>query len=421
MDIITLAQTFLISLAIGSLIGLEREHSHTGKERFGGLRTFIFISLFGTLSAMLAEIYTYLILITAFLGIILIICFSYIATVYLERNVGIVNETASLITFILGVMCYMKEFQQFAIILAILVTTLLATKRITHEFAHKLKDVEVLDTLKFAVIALVVLPLLSPYNSEINLYGPLTLNPYEIWLMVVFIAGISFVGYILMKFFGAEKGIGITGIIGGLFSSTAVTTTMAGKIRENNLLLKACVFATIISSAVMFMRILVVVAIINNTLLPYVLVPLLAMAITGGLLAFMVWRKRARIKTEMAEIELKSPFSIIPALKFGIFFATVLLVAKAANIYFGETGIYAASIFSGLADVDAITLSMATMSGKGLIETGTAVTAITLAAMSNTMVKFAIAYLFGTHEFGKWIGVIFGAMILVGAAVLLIL
>jgi len=421
MDIITLAQTFLISLAIGSLIGLEREHSHTGKERFGGLRTFIFISLFGTLSAMLAEIYTYLILITAFLGIILIICFSYIATVYLERNVGIVNETASLITFILGVMCYMKEFQQFAIILAILVTTLLATKRITHEFAHKLKDVEVLDTLKFAVIALVVLPLLSPYNSEINLYGPLTLNPYEIWLMVVFIAGISFVGYILMKFFGAEKGIGITGIIGGLFSSTAVTTTMAGKIRENNLLLKACVFATIISSAVMFMRILVVVAIINNTLLPYVLVPLLAMAITGGLLAFMVWRKRARIKTETAEIELKSPFSIIPALKFGIFFATVLLVAKAANIYFGETGIYAASIFSGLADVDAITLSMATMSGKGLIETGTAVTAITLAAMSNTIVKFAIAYLFGTHEFGKWIGVIFGAMILVGAAVLLIL
>ena len=120
-------------------------------------------------------------------------------------------------------------------------------------------------------------------------------------------------------------------------------------------------------------------------------------------------------------MELKSPFSIIPALKFGMFFAVVLLVAKAANIYFGESGIYAASIFSGLADVDAITLSVSTMSGGGAIKTNTAAIAITLAAMSNTVVKFAIAYIFGTPKFGKWVGAIFGAMILASGATLLIL
>jgi len=399
MDIIILIQTFLISLAIGALIGIEREHSHTGRERFGGLRTFIIISLFGTSSAMLAETYTYLILVAAFSGVIFIISLGYIATVYVRKEVGLINEVASFITFILGVMCYIKEFQQIAIILAILLTTLLATKRMTHEFARKLKDVEVLDALKFAVISVVVLPLLP--NREIALYENLTLNFFEVWLMVVLISGISFFGYILMKLLGADRGIGLTGVMGGLFSSTAVTTTMAQKVRENEALLNACVFATVIASVVMFIRILIIIAIINSALLPYVLIPMLSMAATGVLLALLIWRKRENVKSGM---ELKSPFSIIPALKFGMFF-----------------GIYAASIFSGLADVDAITLTMSTMSGKELIETGTAVTAIVLAAMSNTIVKSGIAYLFGIPKFGKLVGFVFGLMILAGAAALLIL
>ncbi len=115
------------------------------------------------------------------------------------------------------------------------------------------------------------------------------------------------------------------------------------------------------------------------------------------------------------------PFSIIPALKFGLFFALVLIAAKAANMWFGESGIYATSIFSGLADVDAITLTMATLAKEGAIDTNIAVTAIILAAMSNTVVKFGIAYLFGSRRFGKWIGLIFGAMIVVGGVVLLVL
>jgi uncharacterized membrane protein (DUF4010 family) len=398
------------------LIGVEREHSHIGREKSSGLRTFILISLFGTLSAMLAETYAAIILAAAFIGIILIICLGYIATVYLEKDIGLANEVAAIITFLLGVMCYLSEFQYLAIILAIAVTTLLATKRTTHEFAQKLKDVEVLDTLKFAVMVLIILPLLP--NRNMTLYDSFALNPYEIWMMVILISAISFVGYIFIKWLGADRGIGITGILGGLASSTAVTTTMAQKVKENDLLSDACVFATIIASAVMFIRILVVVFIINSTLLPYLLIPLLAMAVTGILIAAVVWHKRTDVKTQ---VSLKSPLSIIPALKFGIFFAFVLLAANAANIYFGEAGIYAASMFSGLADVDAITLTLSTMSGSGLVHTKTAVIAITLAAMSNTIVKFSIAYLFGTHRFGKRVGAIFGVMIIVGAIALLII
>ncbi|PKP54306.1 MAG: hypothetical protein CVT90_01935, partial [Candidatus Altiarchaeales archaeon HGW-Altiarchaeales-3] len=337
-EIHQLIQAFLISFAVGALIGVEREHSHTGMERFGGLRTFIFISLLGTLSALLAEMYTYLIIVVSLLGVVMIVCFGYLAMVYVKKDVGLVNETASFITFILGVMCYHIEFQQIAVILAIVITTLLATKRMTHEFAHKLKDIEVLDTLKFAVITLIVLPLIP--DKEIILYGNLSLNPYMVWLMVVLICGISFIGYILMKIFGADRGIGMTGIIGGLVSSTAVTTTMAEKTKQSNLILKACVFATIIASAVMFIRILVVVAVVNNALLEPILLPLLAMAGTGILISVIIWSRKSRIKPEMdkTEVELKSPFSIIPALKFGLFFALVLIAAKAANMWFGESG-----------------------------------------------------------------------------------
>lgn len=416
---ISLIQTFLISLAIGALIGIEREHRHIGKPQSSGLRTFILMSLFGTLSAVIADSYSYnIILAAAFLGVIVLISLGYLATVYVERNIGLVNEVALIITFLLGVMCYIKEFQYFSVILAILVTTLLATKRVTHGFAQKIKDVEVLDTLKFAIIAFVILPMLP--NSEINLYGDVTLNPYQVWLMVVLIAGIGFVGYVLMRLFGPEKGIGITGMIGGLVSSTAVTTTMAGKVKENNSLLEVCLFATIIASAVMFMRILVIVAIINSSLLSHILIPLLAMALTGAVLAYIIWRKRGESKAETAEIELTSPFTLTPALKFGIFFAVVIIAAKLANAYFGETGVYAAGIFSGLAEVDAITLTMADISGKQIITANTAAIAITLAAMSNTIVKFAIAYLFGTRRFGKLAGMIFGLMILVGLAALII-
>jgi len=442
---VSLLLAFLVSGLVGALIGVEREHVHAGKTRFGGIRVFIFIALFGTLSAMLDDAYSSgayssLIMVMAFVGVMVVISLSYVAKVYLEKSIDIANEVAAFITFLLGVMCYTAEFQVFAVILAIIITTLLATKRITHEFAKKLKHVEIFDTLKFAIIALVILPVLPDEQLHLlpaglsiqypELYAALSLNFYHVWLMVVFISGISFIGYVLVKIFGEDKGIGITGLAGGLVSSTAVTMTMAAKVKENELLLRACVFATVIACAIMFMRIVIEVMVVNFSLLGYVLVSMLSMALTGVVLAAIVWKGKGILlgekmkienkEAERSELVLKSPFSLMPAIKFGLFFAVILLTANIVETYFGNSGIYALGVISGLADVDAITLTMATKAGAGEIADGIAVTTITLAAISNTIVKFSIAYLLGTRAFGKLIGMIFGVIILVGLLTILL-
>jgi len=173
----------------------------------------------------------------------------------------------------------------------------------------------------------------------------------------------------------------------------------------------SAVFATIIASCTMFPRILLEVFVVNRALFFPLLFPLASMTVIGVVMAFLLFRKRETID---ANVNLDDPFKISPALKFGAFFAFVLLVSKLASIYFGQAGIYAASLVAGLADVDAITLSLATLAKTSQMEERVAVAAITLAAMTNTLVKLSITYILGTREFGSRVALIFLPMIAVG-------
>ncbi len=404
---IDLILKFLISFAIGALIGTERERKQSEIKEFAGIRTFMLIAVFGTVSAFISSFYPNF-LIIAFIGLTALIGLSYVATTRENGDIGITTEVAAFLTFALGALCYTDDGVRIVPILAIIITTLLAIKPYLHTFARKISQKEINNTLKFLIVAFVILPLLPDQT-----YGPLNVfNPYQIWLVVVFISGISFAGYILMKFIGAERGISATGIIGGLVSSTAVTTAMAARVKESDFIIRAAVFATVVASSMMFLRVLFEVFVINTSLTPLLILPMLSMGLLGIGLGFLAW-KMTKVREVGEDLKLKNPFSLRPALIFGLLFIGILFASKIAEIYFGSSGLYITSIISGVADVDAITISMAILA-KNTISPDVAVTAITLAAISNTIVKFFIAMFFGTRKFGYLIGVIFAVIITVG-------
>ncbi|MHC1630765.1 MAG: MgtC/SapB family protein [Methanotrichaceae archaeon] len=405
---------YLISILIGALIGIERQRDLVEMDRrsVAGLRTFILISLLGTLSATMAAQYDKIFVVVAFASFVILVAVGFAATVRTLGRLDFTTEVAAVITFVLGVLCYSSDTVMLAIALAILETAILAVKKTAHRYVASIKDEELLDTLKMGIIALVILPLLP--NKTLDPFE--VLNPRNIWLMVVLVSLIGYTGYVMIRIFGTEKGLSITGILGGLVSSTAVATTMAAEVRTHKEVSKSAVFATTIASCTMFPRILLVVLVVNRDLFLPLFLPLASMTVTGVVLAYLLFRKREPIE---ADVGLSDPFRFSPALKFGAFFALILLISKLSGIYFGEAGIYAASVIAGLADVDAITLSMATLA-KTTLSANVAVAAITLATMTNTLVKLIITYVLGTREFGMRVTQIFVPMIAVGLLVIVL-
>ncbi|MEJ8541909.1 MgtC/SapB family protein [Methanothermobacter wolfeii] len=379
---------FLIALAIGALMGIERERKIKRTE-FAGIRTFMLISLMGALSANLSGAFP-LVFPAALLGLIILILASYIVTTWDEGDVGLTGEVAAIIAFLLGALCFSYDYR-LAVILAIIVTAILALKRYIHVFVRKISEREMIDTLKFLMIAFVVLPLLP--DAPMGPWG--VFNPNRIWLMVVFISGISYAGYIAMKVIGPGRGLGATGVIGGLVSSTAVVTAMAGRVRESEFLMGPAVFAAVVASSMMFLRMLFEVAVINPSLLGFIAPPMIVMGGLGFLLGFLFTRTPSDMESD---IKIENPFSIKPALIFGALFMGILFISKSASIYLGRSGLLIAAMVSGVADVDAITVSLSVLAGAGSISSGTAAAAITIAGISNTLVKTGIAFLLGTKK-----------------------
>jgi uncharacterized membrane protein (DUF4010 family) len=407
---------FIISILIGALIGTERQRRLAEEKIRGvaGLRTFTLIAILGTLCANMAVYYSQEFIIVAFGTFILLVGIGYYsAASRTQGRIDLTSAVAAILTFILGSLCFFDERRLLAVALGVVITWVLATRKITHRYVEAISETDLLDTLKMGIIALVIYPFLpdqplDPYN---------VLNPRQIWLMVVLVSLIGYIGYVMIRILGPERGLSLLGILGGMVSSTAVTTAMAAEVRIQKEVISSAVFATTIASCTMFPRMLFIVLVINKDIFFSLLPQLGGMTIAGVSLAFVLLRRKDPVgKTVM----LKDPFKILPALKFGAFFAFVLLMSKLASIYFGDAGTYATSVIAGLADVDAITLSMATLA-KSTLSANIAVTAITLAAITNTLVKLAITYIMGTREFGNRIAIIFLPMTLIGLLITLLL
>ncbi|OQY26483.1 MAG: hypothetical protein B6I38_11250 [Anaerolineaceae bacterium 4572_5.1] len=214
--------------------------------------------------------------------------------------------------------------------------------------------------------------------------------------MVVFISGINFLGYILIKIVGPKRGIGLSGFLGGLVSSTANTLSFSQRSNDKPELSKPFATAIIIGWSVMFVRVLVEVAVINKQLLFIVWPPIVAMGTLGLIYSIYLYLSQQAIDEE--EIQVSNPFELGPAIKFGLLYALILIGSKAAQTYLGVQGFYLSSFLAGLADVDAITLSVAdfTLQPNG-ITLEMAERAIVLAVISNTLVKGGMVLALGSR------------------------
>lgn len=377
---------FGVALFIGILVGLQREFAsdEPGHELSAGARTFAFFSLIGCMAAMIAEQLSspWVFAIIVFLpGIFLAI--NYYFDVSRERG-GMTTETAAVLTMLAGALVYWNHIS-LAVALGVTITVLLSIKFEMREFVRHITREDVFSTLKFAVITAIILPVL-PNRT----FGPPpfdVFNPFKIWLLVVLISGISFAGYILMKIVGPRKGIGLTGFLGGLASSTAVTLSFSQRSRDHAALAKSFALAIIIAWTVMFARLLIEVAAVNPSLARHLWLPVLISIVAGLLYVVYLWRKE-RGGGPHGDVSFSNPFELLPAITFGLLFALILFVAKAAQMYLGTTGIYLTSVVSAIADVDAIALTVAelhrTADGP---DTVTSARAIMLAGASNTLAK----------------------------------
>jgi uncharacterized membrane protein (DUF4010 family) len=401
----------LLAGSLGALIGLEREQSESGGT-FAGSRTFPLIALYGALvQAFFPDV------LPLAIGILVVpLTVAYVGKIAYEGDIGLTTLVAALLTVVLGAMTMHSERGAVvAIVTGGAVTVLLSVKGPIHEFADRIEEGERRASAKFILVALVVLPTL-PDRSVDALYG---LNPRFVWLMVVFVTGLGFVAYVLAQALGPERGIAITGIVGGFVSSTATTVSMAEKTTQNATLYHVCAFAVVTASIVMFPRALIEIAVINPALLPTVAVPLVAMTAVGAVAAVVLYWRTATGETVESK-ELENPFRLRPALLFGAIFAGVLLVSEYANEWFGASGVYATAFFSGLADVDAMTITLSRLAAEGTVSDEVATTGIVIAAIANTLVKAALVWVLGTYKLGRLVSIVLGAVVLTGLAFLVV-
>ncbi len=416
---------FLVALAAGALIGLEREQSMAAdhKHRLGGVRTFPLIALAGALSALLSHragvwpILVSLLVIGAFMA------------VSLQQDGGqgaargITTEAAALITFLLGVLALYPDLplargQRYLLIVASasVVMALLSFKEPLHEAVRRVSMDDLYATAKFVILALVILPLLPDQT-----YDPLdAFNPFHTGLIIVLVAGISFVGYFATRIAGEAKGLTVTGLVGGFVSSTAVTVSMATRACVSPRLLPFAAMAILLASGTMFVRMLVVVGIVDPGLVPYLLGPLGAMAAVSYATAAALYRSSRGHVAGTETVPHRNPFELRSAVQFGLLYLVILFASKAAHTTLGNPGLYLSSVLAGTTDVDAISVVVARFHLEGLPDVA-ATLAVSLAAMTNTAVKVGIAAWLGGRDLVVRIAPGIGSVVAVGGLALFLL
>jgi len=404
----------------GLLIGLERERSapeQSGDTFLGGARTHPLFALVGGVATLASRQLGPLVLIVSLLALVALLLVNYHGDVQRDRGRGITSEAAFLLSFLLGALACTSGVIEPAThrvvvvgAVAVVATFLLSAKPTTRRLAQTLSREDVASTLKFLIVAVVVLPLLPD-----RAFGPLdVLNPYDVGRLMVLISALSFVGYAGIRLLGPERGLGLTGVVGGLVSSTAVTLSMSGRARERAELGVPAALAVVLASTIMFARVYAIVAVVNPALAPQVALPMGAATLAGLLASLWLWLGSRRAGAGGGPVAFKNPFELVQALKFALLFAAVLLGTKAAAIHLGTAGTYAAGVLAGTTDVDAITLSMARLAG-GEVLSHVAATTIFLGTASNTVVKAVMAVVIGGWGFGRRVVAALLGMLLAGS------
>ena len=379
---------YVVALAIGLLMGLERERNPAAK---AGLRTFALTALLGVLAAHLATAIGAPWLIAV--GLLLV--GSMMIAAYLrspqqpDGDPGTTTVAALMLCYGLGVLVWHDEIQ-LAVMLGIAATMLLYFKPELRGLSQHMSRRDLLSVLQFAVLALIVLPLLPNRN-----YGPYgALNPHQIWWMVVLIAGVGLAGYAALRLVGQQRGAVMLGLLGGLVSSTATTLTFSRHARASSEMMPVAVIVIVLANLVVLVRLGVLAAVLAPGVLTQ-LAPVLAGGLVAGGLGAAYGVRLLRPQGSLPALAMGNPTELRPALGFGLVYGVVLLAAAWLSDWLGNRGLYAVALVSGLTDVDAITLSSLRLHNLDKLSVAILVNVITLAVLANLVFKSVLTLAIG--------------------------
>jgi len=399
-----------VALLVGLLIGLDRERAEARKVRqeFAGVRTFPLVALAGAIPMLFGGIVVPILASTAFLAVGAIVAISYYRS-SAGGDIGATTEVAAIATFLLGALAGTGQLL-VAGSAGIAVAILLVAKVRLETFSRALSADELTAVLELAVISVIVLPLLPDRG-----YGPWgALNPRDLWTVVVLVAGLSFVGFVAVRLVGEQRGLTITGAVGGLVSSTAVTVAMADRSRtDGEAAAQPAAAAAVLASTVMAARVAVLGGLISTGVLSRLLPVTGAMMVTGIVGAWLIARRRGPQEVA-AGGRIRNPFSLREAVTWAAIYGAILLLVRAATEYLGQGGIFAVAAVSAIADVDAATIAFTKLGAQDSAWRVPAA-AIAVAAVTNTVVKLGIAWWRGAGSFRPKVAAALGAMAAAGA------
>jgi uncharacterized membrane protein (DUF4010 family) len=401
MDQEELFRRLAVALAIGLLIGLERgwqTRRDADHQRVAGLRTFALTGLLGGISGLVSLVSSPVVLATALLAYAgAMTAFSFLEATS-EKNFSVTGVVAGILTFVLGAYATLGN-ETVAVAAAVAMAILLALREPLHEWVRNLTWPEIRSALMLLAMTFLLLPVLP--NRPIDPWG--VLNPAEIWLLAILIAAISFAGYVAIRLFGDRNGIAVAAAAGGLASSTAVTLSFARLAREHSEGTRLLASGILLASMVMLARIIVIAGVLKPELIGALLWPALAAGFVMLIGSGVLWWGQQSATAESTGLQIKSPFDLGKVLQLAGLIAVIMLVAKLMTDQASAAGLYLLAAVSGIADVDALTLSMARFAGTqiGLNE---AANAILIAAGVNTVSKAAMAATVGGARLGALVG-----------------
>lgn len=398
-----------MATGVGFIIGLEREHQQQTEHNtrhFAGLRTFPLIAILGFAVGFISDTYMSWLLPATTLGLSLLVTAAYFVQAQ-KGNIGMTTELALALAFILGALAAYGHPAE-ALAVAVITTVLLSLKEELHGFVKQITDTELAAFIKFFVIALLLLLMLPD-----QYFGPENLLHYrELGWIVILVSSISFAGYLMLKFSGPQRGILLTALMGGLFSSTMIAWVFAARSRETPGLSRIWGAGILLSSSVLYIRLLLLTATFNTVITKQLVLPcVLMLAVT--LLTVWYYTREKAVEQQPANIPLGNPLDIRSALFFGLLYIAVSLFMYYSRQWFGEKGSYISGIISGIADMDAITISTAKWAKQSEMSFYGA-NLVMVAALSNTVFKFTVSMMKGHASMRRSLVTGFGAVLLIG-------
>lgn len=400
--------SLIVSAGIGLIIGLEREfNTQDDPVHVGGIRTFVLAAVLGNVADWLSKYTSATLLIAALAGFFLLICVAYYVQAQ-KGKMGLTTEVALLLTFLLGV-AVSRGLMQESLAVVVLMTAVLSLKDELHRFIQKITEEELFAFIKFIVLALLVLPMLptAPFGPD-NL-----LTPRDLGYIVVLVLSISFTGYLLLKFGSPQKGILLTAIIGGLFSSTLIAWVFSSKSRERPELSPAYGSGIVLASTIMFVRVFVWASIFAFPVAMELILPLSLMLLVSLAPTWQVIRDRKKENNTTPLIP-GNPLDIKNAIFFVFLYIGITLLMSASRQWLTPAMTYLSGAVAGIADIDAISISTAKWASSADGQTREAAIIILLAVMSNSVFKWLVSIFRGHKAVRKSVGLGFGLVLLVG-------